>query len=78
MNRINNSEKAVIDYTITGYPMKTKVIESATYTDNLYKIAGINDTDHNIINATISTQIAISSTTTIFFLKGTEDRMDKV
>ena len=73
MNRRNNSEKSVIDYIITGYPMKTKVEESATDTDNMYQIAGINQTDHNVITATINTEIAISSTTTRKWKKGTED-----
>ena len=73
VNRRNNSEKSVIDYIITGYPMKTKVVESATDTDNMYQIAGINQTDHNVITATINTEIAISSTTTRKWKKGTED-----
>ena len=73
VNRRNNSEKSVIDYIITGYPMKTKIVESATDTDNMYQIAGINQTDHNVITATINTEIAISSTTTRKWKKGTED-----
>ena len=73
VNRRNNSEKSVIDYIIAGYPMKTKVLESATDTDNMYQIAGINQTDHNVITATINTEISISSTTTRKWKKGTED-----
>ena len=59
--------------TVIINPMKTKIVESATDTDNMYQIAGINQTDHNVITATLNTEIAISSTTTRKWKKGTED-----
>ena len=64
VNRKNNNERSVIDYIITSRPLQNRIIDSATDTDNMYKIAGINPTDHNVITATISTEITTTYTTT--------------
>ena len=55
VNRKNSEEKSIINYVITSKLIK--VIESATDTDNTYRIEGINQTDHNVITATINTEL---------------------
>ena len=71
VNRKNNNERSVIDYIITSRPLQNRIIDSATDTDNMYKIAGINPTDHNVITATISTEITTTYTTTKRWRRGT-------
>ena len=71
VNRKNNCERSVIDYIITSRPLQNRIIDSATDTDNMYKIAGINPTDHNVITATISTEITTTCTTTRIWRRGT-------
>ena len=62
-NRRNTREKSVIDHIIVSKPIRHKVIESATDNHNIYKIEGMNPTDHNIITAT--TNIEVEPTTRV-------------
>ena len=78
VNRKNNNERSVIDYIITSRPLHNRIIDSATDTDNMYKIAGINPTYHNVITATISTEIITTCTTTKRMEERHNRRMEKL
>ena len=56
-NRKNSNEKSIIDYIIISQPLEGSIIESATDNSNIYQIEGMNPTDHNVITATINTEL---------------------
>ena len=56
-NRNNQQEKPVIDYIITSDSITKQVIESQTDDQDIYQIKGRKRTDHNVLTATIRTNM---------------------
>ncbi len=54
INRRNPSEKSAIDYIIISKTLNENLLESMTDEDGNFIIKGSNETDHNIITATIN------------------------
>ena len=57
VNRNKPEERSVIDYIITSHNITNNIIESMTDNLDLYIIKGKNRTDHNVITATIRTNV---------------------
>ena len=57
VNTNNSIEKSIIDYIIVSKSLEPSITESSTDNNNLYTIKGANQTDHNVITATIKTTI---------------------
>ena len=73
VNTNNSKEKSIIDYIIISKSLEPSITESSTDNNNLYTIKGANQTDHNVITATIKTTIEQTTQKQTRWKKGTPE-----
>ena len=78
VNTNNSQEKSIIDYIIVSKSLEPSIIESSTDNNNLYTIKGANQTDHNVITATIKTTIEQTTQKQTKWKKGTPEEWKKI